>query len=396
MKILMLAFNQVHQGTYWRAFCLARELVRRGHQVTLMATSKQNRGKCITREEEGVELVETPDLFSGALRSGWDPWNTLRRIAWLRGRKFDLVHAFESRPTVIFPALYIHNQGVPLVMDWADWFGKGGSVEERPNPIVRALLRPVETFFENHYRTRAVRTTVICSALYEKAIQLGVPDETILRLPNGADINSRELYPVAEARLAVGLPPNEPVIGYVGTIFPKDAQLMVDAFEIVLRHLPSARLVIAGYCRYDVRSGVSRPENVIQTGFLDNRTLNQYLSSCDLFWLPLRDSNANRGRFPYKLTDYMALNRPVVATTVGDIPEILNNEGIGLLSPDSAQPFAECTLQLLANPGQREEMGRKARKLAETRFSWKEISVELETLYQAALTHMPDSESKRI
>jgi glycosyltransferase involved in cell wall biosynthesis len=385
MKVLMLAFNQVYQGTYWRAFCLARELVNRGNQATLITTSRKNHLKPVTCMEEGVELVQMPDLLPRSLRSGWDVWNILNRLAWLRGRRFDIVHAFESRPTVIYPALFVHNQGIPLVMDWADWFGKGGSVEERKNPIVRSVLRPVETYYENHFRTRADGTTVICSALHDKAVNLGVAEDSILCLRNGADITKRELIPVAKARAAVELPLDAPIIGYVGSIFAKDAHLMVDAFENVLKCLPQAQLVIAGYCPYDVRSAVSRPENVTQTGFLDNRDLNLYLSACDLFWLPLSDSNANRGRFPYKLTDYMALGRPVVATAVGDIPNVFDNEGIGLLSPDTAPIFAERTLNLLGDPARMQEMGRRARKLAETRYSWQEITLDLEAFYKKIL-----------
>jgi len=179
----MLVFNAVGKGTYWRAFHLARHLVLRGHQVTLMAMSKRRRLSLSVRVDEGVTIVESPDLLWGPLRSGWDLWEASRRIQWLRGHRFDLVHAFEARPTVLLPALYMQDrQKTPLVMDWCDWFGRGGSVEERPNRLVRTLLRPVETFFEEHFRTRAAGTTVICTTLYQKAVELGVPPETMFAI----------------------------------------------------------------------------------------------------------------------------------------------------------------------------------------------------------------------
>ena len=365
MKILMLVFNKVGQGTYWRALRLAEELTRRDHQITLIATSRNNRWKQLARSENGVEIVEMPDLFTGSLRSGWDGWNIIRRIFWLRNRKFDLVHGFDSRPTVIFPALYVHKQGVPLLLDWADWFGKGGSVEERNNPWIRAILRPVETFFEEHYRTQAQGTTVICSLLFQKALALGIPEEWIVCLRNGADLKNRQAIPIPVARSEVNLPLNVPVIGYVGSVFPNDAKFMINAFDLVTSRLPDTRLVIAGYCAYDIRSAVSKPENVIQTGFLDNQKLNMFLSACDLFWLPLCNSNANKGRFPYKLTDYMAIGRPIVATAVGDVTEIVSGAGIGFLSPDIPQVFANETLRMLETPDQMIGMGQRARLLAE-------------------------------
>ena len=130
MRILFITLNIVQQGTYWRTYHLGKQLVKRGHQVTLLATGKTNRVKFNVTQAEGMELVESPDLWQGIFRSGYDPWNTLRRLLWLRGRKYDLVHGFEARPTVIYPArVAASSNQAPLVLDWADWFGRGGSVE---------------------------------------------------------------------------------------------------------------------------------------------------------------------------------------------------------------------------------------------------------------------------
>lgn len=385
MNVLLVNLNQVGQGTYWRALSLGRELVRRGHAVTLLATSRRSRTRLVEREVDGVRLVETPDLFHGSLRSGWDPWNALRRVLWLRGRTFDLVHAFESRPTVIFPSLYAARRGAALVMDWCDWFGRGGSVEERPNPLVRAVLRPVETFFEEHYRTRAQGTTVICTTLREKALRLGLNPESILMLPNGADVHRLEPLPQAGARERLGLPAGAFLIGYVGSIFRRDAEFMARAIDRVRSQLPEARLLVAGYCPVDVRTLVQDPQAVIQTGRLDDADLNAYLAAADLFWLPLTDSNANRGRFPLKLTDYLAVGRPVVATAVGDVPRFLEDGATGLLSPDDPAVFAEKTIELAADPARREAMGCRAREAAETRLAWSRLAEELEGLYKMTL-----------
>jgi glycosyltransferase involved in cell wall biosynthesis len=388
VKILMLVFNQANQGTYWRAYHLGRYLARKGHSLTLMATARQGRSGMRVSRQQGITLVQSPDLFSGALRSGWDPWNTLNRINWLRGQSFDLIHAFESRPTVIFPALSLKKRlKIPLVLDWADWFGRGGSVEERPNPLVRAALRPVETYFEEHYRTRAEGTTVICSLLREKALQLGVSAGSVLLLPNGADTDRFSQMEISTARKAMNIDPEARVIGYVGTIFKRDAALMAAAFDRVSEKFENLRLIIAGYCPFDLRPLVQRPESVIQTGYLDDRDLNATLAASDLFWLPLSDSNANRGRFPLKFTDYLASGRPIVATQVGDVAGIMAEERVGLTSTPEAEAFAQQTMRLLDDPGLRKELGLGARHLAETRFNWDTITERLLAFYRS----LPDT-----
>jgi glycosyltransferase involved in cell wall biosynthesis len=382
MRILMICLNPTGRGTYWRALHFGRYLVRRGHAVTLIATAPQERFKLREYLLDGVRIVESPDLFRGSLRSGWDPWNTLRRILWARGQEFDLVHAFEARPTVIYPALYLRRRGIPLVMDWCDWFGRGGSVEERPNPLVRTILRPVETFYEEHFRAIANGTTVICTTLREKAIALGVPPESIRLLPNGSDIERFQPLATAEARQGTGLPDDAFVIGYVGRIFTADAELLVKAFDQVAAQIPGVRLLMAGNCPLDLRKMVQRPEAVVQTGPLSDAQVNRYLASCDLFWLPLRDTNANRGRWPLKLNDYLAVGRPVVATAVGDVAPLFEEEEIGLACPDQAEPFAAQTVRLFQDAERRGRMSQRARQVAETRFSWDRLTGQLEALYQ--------------
>lgn len=388
MRILMALYNTVGRGTYWRALYLARGLAAQGHETTVMATAAQRRWGVTTRADEmaGVTLAEMPDLLWGPLRTGWDPGNVVARIRWSRGRSFDLVHAFEARPTAIFPALYLHRRRrLPLVLDWCDWFGRGGSVEERPNPLVRAVLRPVETFFEERFRTTAQGTTVINSTLRQRAVELGVEPETILELPNGSNVAEIRPQPQAEARQKLGIDPEVPLIGYIGAIFQRDAVLMARAFNQIAAQEPTARLLLAGYFNVDLEAMVDRPEAVWRTGKLAYADLETYLAACDVCWLPLRDSGANRGRYPLKVNDYMAAGRPVVATDVGDLPDLVRRGQFGLVAPDQPGPLAEAVVSLLRAPEQRQKMGRLARQMAETELTWEQMSARLATFYQRLL-----------
>lgn len=382
MRILHAVINQTNKGTYWRAFNLGRHLSKRDYQIFLLSTSPSNRFGIQTYEKEGINGIESPDFFLGSLRSGWDPWNTINRINWARNQKFDLVHIFESRPTVLFSGLYIKKQqGIPIVMDWADWFGRGGSVEERPNPIIRTLLRPIETFFEERFKNHADGITSISTTLYKKALDLSIPGEKILLLPNGSAPNRFPLLDKKTIRLEMGFNLEIPIIGYVGTIFHQDAELMATSFNIILQQYPYARLFIVGYCPINIQSLVDKPSAVKQTGPVNTATMHALLACSDLFWLPMRDSNANRARLPLKLHDYMSMARPIIVTNVGDAGRIVAEDGIGLISPDDPYSFADQTLKLLSDSNLRERMGNHARYLAETRYSWSRMVDKLEVFY---------------
>jgi glycosyltransferase involved in cell wall biosynthesis len=386
LRIAMSLYNQVGKGTYWRALALGQELATRGHQVTLLAISPQRRRGFKSHSTGGVTVVETPDLMPGSLRSGWDPWDALCRVGWLRSRTFDLVHTFENRPVAWLPALHLHRkQRIPLLSDWCDWFGRGGSVEERPNPLLRGLLRPVETFFEEVPRRRADGVTVINRVLHQKAVTLGVPPDRILLLPNGSNV--RDIVPGdrAAARGRLGLPADVKLVAYTGAIFWRDARLLAAAFDRVHQARPDARLLMVGYCNVAVEELVQAPEAVIRSGPISYRALNDYLAACDLGWLPLSNSGANQGRFPLKFNDFLAAGRAVVATDVGDLGDLMRQEPIGRLVPDAPDALARAVLDLLADDTQRARQGQHARQLAEGRASWSVMGEAVEQFYKRIL-----------
>jgi glycosyltransferase involved in cell wall biosynthesis len=388
LKILMLVFNQTGKGTYWRAYHFARILAARHHSVTLISTSKHARHGVTYQEIDGIHLLETPDVFTGSLRSGYDPWNVINRLSQLRNKRFNIVHAFESRPVVIYPALDARKRGAVMVLDWADWFGRGGSVEERKNPIVRSALRIVETYYEDHFRRHASGTTVINNFLKERALSLGVKPGTILLLRNGSDTRSAVIERM-EARNLSGIRDDGPLIGFVGGTYANDAQLMAQAFNRVLNRFPTARLVLAGYFNRDIEAELANPGAIIRTGPITSQQVHMYLSACDLCWLPLTASGANLGRWPFKLNDYMTAGRATISTDIGDLKEVIPLYKLGVVTKPDPASFASGTLELLDSPGEASALGNSARAAAEQHFEWENITLELEDFYLRLLSNQP-------
>lgn len=378
MKILMISYNEIGRGTYLRAFELARGLVKLGQSVTILASTHNEQIEETT--QSGVRVFGIP---SRILRAGWDPHNIIGRLKWIKNNNdFDIVHGFESRPAVIFPALRLVKKSIPLVLDWCDLFGKGGSVEERPNFLIRTGLRPFETFFENNYRTKANGTTVICNTLYEHAINQGVNPETIQILYNGFNIPNWQPIPKPIARSFFHLTDQDFVIGYIGSLFPRDAELMEKAFTRTIDLVPNAKLLHLGKTNYRVRSDDLPHQTIISTGTIDELTLMRGLSACDIFWLPLSDIPANWGRFPLKFSNYLTAGGPILVTAVGDPPKIVERNGVGKVCQATPESIAFLTGELAGNPSIREEMSKAAAKLSQDKNqSWEARSKTLLELY---------------
>lgn len=382
MRLLFLNHNTIGVGTYLRAFHLARHLAALGHEVTLLATSKKARLRVTTREENGVRVVVFPDLLAGRLRNGLCPWNTLRRIVFLRNEKFDLVHAFDTRPVVIFPALYYkHKHKVPLVMDWADWWGRGGTIQERSGRLYSLIFGRGETFFEEYFRRFADGATTISLVLRKRLAEMGYPPEKIFLLRNGTDLPSAAAPDRESCRRALGLAADRPLIGHLGTLFEKDARLLFDSMRLLRKKREDLRLVLIGRHRLKLQRYNGQRRFLIETGEIGRETLPLWLSACDLLVLPLKRSIANQGRWPSKINDYFASGRPVVSTPVGDIGTIFERERIGLLAEDRPEEFAHALDDLFQDPERQSCLGQRALAFVRDHLDWRLIARGVEKFY---------------
>jgi glycosyltransferase involved in cell wall biosynthesis len=223
---------------------------------------------------------------------------------------------------------------------------------------------------------------VICTLLEEKALRLGLQPQQVLLLPNGADIDIIHPQDRTEARRRLGLPQNIPLIAYTGAVFQRDADLMAATFQLILASRPDARLLLIGYTRANLNI---EPNYVIKTGTLSRLQLADYLAACDLGWLPLQDSGANRGRFPMKFHDFIAAGRSIVATDVGDVGKAIKEASVGCVVPPDPIMLAQAVLHLLENSIARQQMEKHARFIAETKYAWPNLTAKLVDFYSQIL-----------
>jgi glycosyltransferase involved in cell wall biosynthesis len=384
MNILFLNHNTLGRGTYLRCFNLGRNLVRLGHRVTLLTSAP-----CATlaRREQllnGVRVITMPEIAPKRVRNGGlGPLDTCSRIAHVMTNRYDVVHAFDHRPAVSFPALvakYVRKQ--VLVSEWTDLWGNGGIMDERPRWI-RWTAGMAESGAERHMRSHADAITSICSELERRSRDAAGEHCPSLRLPGGADTDTVRPSPLGEARERTGLPPNAPILAYVG-FTQYDRRFLLQAFALVAAHVDDARLLLIGPKGTDV-AGHPAAGRIHQTGVLTPAEMSDWLAAANVTLLPFLNRGVNRGRWPNKVGDYMAAGRPIVANRTGDLIELFERYEIGLLADDSPEDFARCAIDLLNNPELASRMGANALRCAQEDYSWAKLSERLADFYEEAI-----------
>ena len=379
MKILMLSFNQRGKGTWLRAFNLANELVNSGNQVTLLCSDGSNSKKdSLIEHTNGLVEVNFHPTFPGKYLHGWDLGEAARRRNWLKRRKFDIVHVFEHRPTNQIPALFSQKQGALMISDWADWLGKGGSVEERRKLLLKTLLSCPETMFEESGRKKASGCTAINLALYQKAKNLGFPEGKLLWLPNGYYNSQLTATPIKTARKILGLSEDVFLVGYLGTCFYSDSLIMQNTLQQAASENQKIKFLQIGKNKFCPKN----MNNLINVGLVSIENLSLYLSACNVFWLPLADTGANAGRSPYKFGDYLTIGRPIISTNVGDQANLIKDYNLGLITNDSAKSLFAAIQFLNSDIKTCEELGHNAYNFARIdENSWQEKGRKLNAFY---------------
>ncbi len=396
MRVVMIGpFAWSPKGTVSaRAFFMARELVAQGHAVTILMPPYDNPAHSGWEwERDGVRLVNArlPTF-------GDSPHARLRvplALAWRAARlQPDVVHVFKPVGYAGLSGLYLRWlwPRLPLVLDCDDWEGRGGWADINPYP---RLWRRFFYWQDEWLARHADAATVASQTLESRMWGLGLPSERVFYLPNGPDRLFRERRRLSKdeqeqlrRRLGVGSGALGVYIGHIS--YGAEVSLLLEALPIVLQAAPKFRIVMMGkgkgtpaIQKQALRAGLA--EHVIFTGWVDHSETPAFLAVADLALYPYRDALVNRAKCPSKITAYMAMGKPIIASAVGEIAAYLDHGRAGLLiEPGDARAFAAGIVTLLRDPVQAAELGQRAEQRIWACYDWAQQTPKMERAYELA------------
>ena len=177
MRVLHARPQRRDRGSSIRALSLARWLARTGRELTVLsARLHAGTSERAARAEDGVRVVEPPDVLPLRLRNGGlSPVDLAGRLLHVRGERYDVVHSFEPRPCATVPAVVARRAGSVYVADWADLWGPQGMAALWPAPAAADARRLRRSLAGVYTRRKADAVTVIGADLERRAEALGDP-----------------------------------------------------------------------------------------------------------------------------------------------------------------------------------------------------------------------------
>jgi glycosyltransferase involved in cell wall biosynthesis len=288
---------------------------------------------------------------------------------------FDLVHAHFLENGFV-GAVCKSLRGTPLIVT-----AHGGDVYNLP-------FR--DSWYYNLARyvlSEADKVITVSHFLAEKLSALSVSSKKLHVIPNGYDENLFKPLPSNAMRKKLGLPLNKRILLSVGNLVDvKGHRYLIDAMSMVLKKRSDILLVIVG--DGSLKTSLEKKirefgiENrVLLTGRKRHAEVSLWMNACDVFVLPSLNES-----FGVVIIEALACGKPVVATCVGGVSEIIANEDVGILvKPAHPLSLYRGILDALNRKWTPTNIALYAR-----RYSWANIIPSILRVYDEALNSSSD------
>jgi glycosyltransferase involved in cell wall biosynthesis len=329
MNILYIESSRSWGGQEYRTCLEINWLNAHGHQAWLICNpDSQVHSKA---SELGTRLATMP------LRSRVDPLCSLRLLKFCRQNKIDLLKTYSSKDHWICLPLFLC--GIPL---------------SRARCITDPIGSRSRAFVFKHGCSQIVADASVIKRQLVKEHGIDAAKIEVI----GSAVELEKFKPPrdrAKFRCEIGVGDEAPIIGNVGMIRPDKGQLeLVKAAPIVLEKCPDARFVIVGQGTGILKRGINVRNAIDRAGLADKIIMAGYrwdtpdvYAACDMIVIASLRTEAS----PIVLREAFASGRPVIATKVGDIPEIVHDRENGLLiEPGNTQALASAILEFISNP----------------------------------------------
>lgn len=362
IRVVQVMATGTNGGAQEHVFNLVSRLDPARFDVSIVSLSPGSSARKLARHGWPVMVVDEPD----------DVLATAMLTAHLDDLRPDVVHNHMHRAEIVGTKAAI---------------ALGETGRRRPwvvSTVHSSRVRPAEDQAELRRLTVEMdRLVVVSDAIDEKVVAEGRVAAPRVRVHNGVDLERFDHQgPCCTLRAEYGIPADAPIVGVVGRLeTEKGHPTLFQAWPAVLAAEPDAHLMVIGEgSRIDalreLAAGLGIAERVVFTGRRDD--IPAVTKSFDVAVLP-----SYREAQGLTILEAMALRRPVVASRVGGIPEMVEDGVTGLLVPPADPPaLAAAIVRLLRDHQLADILARNGHELVRERFRVEQMVDAVAALYE--------------
>ncbi|MFA4662850.1 glycosyltransferase family 4 protein [Pyrococcus kukulkanii] len=387
MKILLLTpyFYPHGGGLENYAYNIAKRLIKKGHEVTVLCSTKS--GNSITEQIEGIEVhrIKPTMIFSNTPIVA-SLFRELDKL--LKNNDFDVINA--HMPVTYFSdigAVYkkLTNLDIPFVVTYHNDLVKPDLLDNIAKVYNATMLQIVLESADY-----IITPSPYC---YFESPFLRKIKWKVSWIPPGVEIFKFEKKRYTNMREVYNLPHDSKIILFVGAMSRyhahKGVNILIKAFSDVIKEIKNAYLMLVGkgdmiptYKALTKSLGIDK--HVIFTGFIEDDKLPDYYRSSDVVVLP---STTVAEGFGMVLIEGNSAKKPVIASNIGGMKYVVKHKKTGLLvPPKDSKSLADAIIHLLQNEKEAKKMGRNGRKLVKKYYTWERVAKMTENVYKEVVS----------
>lgn len=387
MNILLInhyAGSRIH-GMEYRPYYLAREWVRMGHQVTILAASfshvrthNPKIDQTVTEEEiDGIRYIwlKTPPYHGNGVRRAMNIFAFVNRFYAWQGRLFyytplDVIIASSTYPLDVFPAHHLAQKvRARLIFEVHDLWPLSLIELGHMSPLhpLIMLMQWAENFAYRH----AERVVSMLPKAIDHMVEHGMDPGKFVYIPNGIDVeeweNDTGQIPDEHRTVLTSLKrAGKFMVGYAGAHgLANGLDSLVEAAARIVSEEVAFVLVGQGPQKEDLREKASQHQltNIVFLPPITRESIPALLNYLDALYIGLKKEPLFRfGVSPNKLMDYMMAAKPIIyAIEAGNDPVAESGCGISI-PPENPDAVVEAVTRLMKiSESERAKMGSKGR-----------------------------------
>ena len=387
MKILHLFSDWKWTGAAEPVVNLCSALQQRGHEVVLAY-------RC--PPFEAPESVEIRAREKGVRSTGifrLAPISKPHKIYLLKAMAGDIKDIARYIDQDQFDIVNVHNSHDHMVG------GLAVKASRRRPPVIRMDHKrdslkadPISRWFFRRYTDGLI---TFSEGGKERLVKgLGFPPEKVTKVPTAVDLTRFDPQGgYKDMRPVFGIPSASPVVGIVARFQRyRRTDILLEAISHLIKDIPDVRLLLVGHSSQMQKSVIEPMQrlgiasHVILAGYQMDDYIDA-LACMDVFVLltPGSDGTARA------LREAMAMGKPVVVTTKGMLPELVQDGVTGFVVQDTPQKLYQALLPLVKDERLRTSIGKTAYETAHKEFRLDHQAEQVEAFYQKILEEAPQS-----
>lgn len=349
---------------------------------------------------DGLPYLRTPvaGWFSRPAITG--RWPILREAAVIRllrrrilalvdSAGCDVIHAHSPVLCGLAACQAAKLRGLPFVYEVRSFWEDAAVAKKKNGP--QALRYKASRRLETYLARRGDAVVGIANHILQDLEARGLDPAKLFYVCNGVDTDLfQPLQRDAELAASLGLG-DEIVLGYIGSLSRYEGvSWLVRGIAELKRRGARCKLIILGGGEDAPAVASAIQEMGLQdcvrfVGKVAHDQVQRYYSVVDVLVYPRRSSRLTELVTPLKPLEAMALGKPLLASRIGGMQELVEQESTGLLfAPDDVDEFCSQALRLIQRPELRRALGTQAREKVRRERDWKILVRRYEAVYEYA------------